>query len=140
MAGKPLSVTVDGNAVEVTPAEVEVRLTAREGFAVAAEGGELAALSTELTPALEREGLAREVVRRVQDLRKTADLQISDRIRVFYTATPKLADALKTHAEYIAAETLAVDLSEGPAPQGAPAASDEFDGEQLTLALVKAGS
>jgi isoleucyl-tRNA synthetase len=140
MAGQPLAVTVDDREIVVTPEEVEVRMTAREGFAVAAEGGGLAALATELTPSLEREGLAREFVRRVQDLRKTADLQIADRIRIYYTATPKLADAVKLHAEYIAAETLAMEVREGPAPQGAPSASDEFDGESLSIALVKSSS
>jgi isoleucyl-tRNA synthetase len=137
MAGEPIRVTVDGSEIEALPDEVEVRQTAREGFAVAAEGGDLAALSTELTPGLVREGLAREFVRRVQDLRKTADLQISDRIRVFYTATPKLAEAVGQHAAYIMAETLAVEVKAGAAPAGAHAAADEFDGESLTVALEK---
>jgi isoleucyl-tRNA synthetase len=138
LAGKPLRVKVDDADVEALPEEVEVRMTAREGFAVASEGSDLAALATEVTPTLAREGLAREFVRRVQDLRKTADLQISDRIRVFYDATPKLADAVRQHAEYISAETLALELREGPAPKGASSAADEFDGEKLTIALVKA--
>jgi isoleucyl-tRNA synthetase len=139
LAGKPVRVKVDDLEVEATPEEVEIRMTAREGFAVASEGGDLAALATELTPALVREGLAREFVRRVQDLRKTADLKISDRIRVFYKATPKLGEAVRQHGDYISAETLAVELREGAAPQGAPTAADEFDGETLTVALEKAG-
>jgi isoleucyl-tRNA synthetase len=138
MAGKPVTVTVEGRDVEATAEEVEVRMTAREGFAVAAEGGDLAALAVEISPTLAREGLAREFVRRVQDLRKTADLQISDRIRVFYTATPKLADAVKQHAEYIRAETLAEELREDAGPKGAHSAADEFDGEKLTVVLEKA--
>jgi isoleucyl-tRNA synthetase len=139
LSGKSVMVTVDDREVEAGPEEVEVRLTAREGFAVAAEGGDLAALATELTPALVREGLAREFVRRVQDLRKTADLQISDRIRIFYTASPKLGEAVKQHADYITTETLAAELAEGPAPAGAHSAADEFDGETLTVALEKVG-
>jgi isoleucyl-tRNA synthetase len=139
LSGKPVQVTVEGAEVEALPEEVEVRMTAREGFAVASEGGDLAALATELSPTLVREGMAREFVRRVQDLRKTADLQISDRIRVFYTATPKLAEAVKLHAEYISSETLAVELREGSSPKGAHSAADEFDGETLTVALEKAG-
>ncbi len=138
LSGKPLTVRVEETEVEVQPGEVEVRMTAREGFAVASEEGDLAALATDLTPALAREGLAREFVRRVQELRKTADLQISDRITVFFTATPKLAEAVQHHTEYISAETLALELRAGPAPQGAPSAEDEFDGERLTVALVRA--
>jgi isoleucyl-tRNA synthetase len=137
MAGRPLTVTVDGEEVSVAAEDVEVRMTAREGFSVAAEGADLAALSTDLTPALEREGLAREFVRRVQDLRKSADFQIADRIRIFYEATPKLAEAVRLHTEYIQTETLAAELQTGPAPAGAPSAEDEFDGERLTVALLK---
>jgi isoleucyl-tRNA synthetase len=137
LAGKSVRAKVDDAEVEAGPEEVEVRMTAREGFAVASEGGDLAALTTELTPALVREGLAREFVRRVQDLRKTADLQISDRIRIFYTATPKLGEAVKQYADYINSETLASELTEAPAPKGAHSAADEFDGETLTVALEK---
>jgi isoleucyl-tRNA synthetase len=138
MAGKPVRVTVDDREIEAPPEDVEVRMTAREGFAVASEGGDLAALATDVSPALAREGLAREFVRRVQDLRKTAELQISDRIRVWYAATPKLAEAVKQHAEYIKTETLTTELGEGAAPKDAQTATDEFDGETLTVALEKA--
>jgi isoleucyl-tRNA synthetase len=73
----------------------------------------------------------------VQELRKTADLQISDRITVYYTATPALSDAILQHAEYISSETLALALRAEPAPKGAPTATDEFDGEKLTIALER---
>ena len=76
---RPLHVEVDGN-YDVLPEEVEVRALAKEGFAVAEEGPYVAALVTELTPELVQEGLAREFVRRVQDLRKSADLDVADRI------------------------------------------------------------
>jgi isoleucyl-tRNA synthetase len=138
MDGKGVTVNVDGKDVEAAPGEVEVRMTAREGFAVASDGGDLAALATEITPALAREGLAREFVRRVQDLRKTADLQISDRIRVTYTATSKLAEAVELHADYIRAETLAVELTAAAEAKGPHASADTFDGESLAIALEKA--
>jgi isoleucyl-tRNA synthetase len=140
LAGKPVRIAVDGNEIEVPPEDVEVRMTARAGFAVANEGGMLAALSTELTPALEREGLAREFVRRVQDLRKSADLRISDRVRLYYAASAKLAEAITLHSDYICGETLAAELKEAAGPEGAPSASDAFDGETLTVALEKAAA
>jgi isoleucyl-tRNA synthetase len=133
---EPVLVNVDGESISILPGEVEVRQNARGGYVVADEGGYLAALKTELTPELEREGFAREFVRRVQDLRKSSNLDISDRVVVRYTASPKLAQAITTFADYIMGETLCVDLASGELPQGA-VAEDSFDGETLKLTLEK---
>jgi isoleucyl-tRNA synthetase len=137
LAGQGVAVMVDEEAYLVLPEEVEVRVQARSGFAVASDGAYLAALVTDLTPELVSEGLAREFVRRVQDLRKTAELDIADRVRLYYTATPGLAAAVQTFREYIMAETLAVFLVATSAPDGAPSVSDTFDGEEVVLGLVK---
>ncbi len=137
MAGKPLEVTVNGDRLAILPEEVEVRAQAKAGFSVASEGAYLAALVTELTPELVREGLAREFVRRVQDLRKQLDLDIADRIRVYYNATPGLKAAVADFQGYIMGETLAVELKPGSAPAGVPTTSDEFDKEKLTIGLEK---
>ena len=139
LAGQSLRVDVDGEMIEVLPEEVEVRAQALGGFAVASEGPYLAALVTDLTPELVREGLAREFVRRVQDLRKSAELDIADRIRLYYRATPGLAAAVQDFRDYIMGETLAVELVAGPAPREAFEGSDRFDGEEMTVALVKVG-
>ncbi len=133
---EPVLVTVEDESISVLPGEVEVRQNAREGYVVAEEGGYLAALKTELTPELEREGLAREFVRRVQDLRKSAGLDISDRIVVRYEATKKLAEAVHAYAEYITGETLCVDLAAGDLLEAA-VVEDEFDSERLKVALKK---
>jgi isoleucyl-tRNA synthetase len=138
LSGKTLPLVVGDETLEILPEEVEVRALARSGYAVATEGAYTAALVTELSPELEKEGLAREFVRRVQDLRKQADLEIADRIEVFYTATPKLASAVLTWKEYIQEETLAVSLQSGPVPDGSPSVVDSFDGEDVTLGLKKA--
>jgi isoleucyl-tRNA synthetase len=106
---------------------------------VAADGPYLAALVTELTPELVREGLAREFVRRVQDLRKTADFDIADRIRLYVQATPTLAEAVQRHRDYIMGETLSVELLQGQPPEGAAALTAEFDGESVTAGVQKAG-
>jgi len=137
LSGKSLQLVVGEERLEILPEEVEVRALARSGYAVATEGAYTAALGSDLTPELEKEGLAREFVRRVQDLRKQADLEIADRIEVFYTATPKLAVALLTWKEYIQDETLAVSLQSGTVPAGAPAVTDSFDGEDVTVGLKK---
>ena len=71
LEGKPVKVKVAGETLDILPDEVEVRVTAHTGYAVATEGAYLAALVTDLTPELIQEGLAREFVRRVQDLTET---------------------------------------------------------------------
>ncbi|MHB1383111.1 MAG: DUF5915 domain-containing protein, partial [Bellilinea sp.] len=135
--GQPVDLVVESETFSILPEEVEVRVQAREGYAVAAEGSYLAALVTELTPALVREGLAREFVRRVQDLRKQSDLDISDRIRLFYTATPGLMEAVADFKDYIMLETLTVELMESTPPDDTATTLAEFDGEQLTVGLQR---
>ena len=80
---------------------------------MASEAGETVALDLELTPELRRAGLAREVVRLVQDARKSAGLQVTDRIRLRWAAEGELAEALREHAEQVAAEVLATAFEEG---------------------------
>ncbi|PKO16892.1 MAG: isoleucine--tRNA ligase [Chloroflexi bacterium HGW-Chloroflexi-10] len=133
----PVMITVEGETVSILPEDVEVRATAKEGYAVAAEGAYLAALVTELTPELEMEGLAREFVRRVQDLRKTADFDIADRIRVLFQATPKLTGAVSAFAEYIKNETLALELRDALPPVDMPQVSSDFDGESVVLGVER---
>ena len=101
---------MDGETYSILPDEVEVQAEARAGLTVAQEGAYLAALSTELTPELDQEGLAREFVRRVQDFRKQVDLDIADRIRLYYQASEKLPTIVQEHREYIMRETLAVEM------------------------------
>ncbi len=136
-AGQSFTLNVNGLQIVLEPNDVLITPQPKPGFAVTSEGTLVVALDTTLTPNLVAEGLAREFVRRVQDLRKSADLDISDRITVYYTATPKLASAIETWREYIAGETLAVELQTGSAPPGAVSVEDSFDGEQVTVAVVK---
>jgi isoleucyl-tRNA synthetase len=138
LAGQPVKVVLEGQEYRILPEEVEVRADAKAGFAVAADGAYLAALVTELTPELVREGLAREFVRRVQDLRKTADLDVADRIKVKVVATPGLKEAIDGNRDYVTAETLTVELSYSQPEPGSVTATDEFDGEKVTVGLVKA--
>jgi isoleucyl-tRNA synthetase len=137
LAGKSLKVQVNGDSYDVLPEEVEVKALAKEGFAVAEEGAYVAALVTDLTPELIREGLAREFVRRVQDLRKSADLDVADRIDLFVDASAGLMSAIEAHKDYITSETLTSDLVFGGPPPGASSIEDTFEGETLTVGLVR---
>jgi isoleucyl-tRNA synthetase len=73
-------------------------------------GGGFVVLNTEVTPELEAEGLARDMVRAIQQARKDAGLNVSDRIRTSITATQDVVDALKAHEGLISTETLTVEL------------------------------
>jgi isoleucyl-tRNA synthetase len=138
LAGQVVTVSDGTQTYEVEPGDVEVRAQAREGFSVAEEGAYVAALVTTLTPALVQEGRAREFVRRVQDLRKSANLDVADRVRLFVVAVDDLRAALEAHADYITAETLATSLEFQDAPAGAQVVTEALDGRDLRVGLLKA--
>jgi isoleucyl-tRNA synthetase len=138
LAGQPVSLSVDGGTVELAANEVLVQTTPVEGLAVSTDHGVSVAVEAVITPELRAEGLARELVRRVQDLRKSSGLEISDRIRVVYSASPVLAGAAAMFRDYIMNETLALSLEPGEPASGMATVSDRFDGEEVTLGLARA--
>ncbi|MGY1916277.1 isoleucine--tRNA ligase [Blastococcus sp. SYSU DS0973] len=101
------SVDVEGSPVPLEDGDLVVTETPREGWTVASAGGLTVALDLTLTPELERAGLVREVVRLVQEARKTSGLEVSDRIELSWTADGAMAQALTEHAEQLAGEVLA---------------------------------
>ena len=110
-----------------------------EGYAVAEDKGVVVAVDVVLTPELAREGLARDLVRRVQTLRKDAGFQLDDRILTFYEAEEELNAVFAEWAEYIRSETLSMDLVPGPLP-GDVSQSESFKlgGHLIYLGLKKA--
>jgi isoleucyl-tRNA synthetase len=135
LSGESLRVTAESETYDILPEEVEVRVAPLEGFSVAREGPLVAALDTQITPGLESEWLAREFVRRVQELRKDADLNVANHIRLRFEASDPLARAVEAHRPYIMGETLADELQRVESPAGIAAANYEFDGHWLALAL-----
>lgn len=113
-AGQTFAVEVDGQTLELEPDELLIEAKSPDGYAASEDSGYLVALSTELTPDLEREGLARDLVRHVQELRKTSGLEITDRIHLFVGGeSDMLSQTLKEHGDTISSETLALKLSNG---------------------------
>ena len=102
-----LSMEVEGVTVTFEAGDVHIQTAAAEGYACAQAGKFLVALDTTLTEDLITEGIAREIVRTVQDARKSADLQIADRITLAITGSARVQSALQKHREYITTETLA---------------------------------
>ena len=137
-AGLPLTVEVAGEEVELAPDEVLVQENPRAGLAVAAEKGVTVAVDVVITPELKAEGQAREVVRRIQNLRKEAGFDLADRIVTVYQAEGELAAAIEDWHDFIAAETLSVELRPGEPPEGAfTAAVKKVDGMPLTLSIAR---
>ena len=137
LADEAIEIEANGKTFSLNKDQIIVQQSGAEGYAVAESGGVLAALKTELNEQLVQEGLAREVVRRIQQLRKDADLDIADRIEVVYQATPRLVAAIEAFREYICNETLADKLDAGDPSNMPYTASDEFDGEKLAVGLRK---
>jgi isoleucyl-tRNA synthetase len=107
-------VEVDGETFSLGPDEVEVRAVSHEEFALAQEGLTVVALDTVLDDDLRGEGIAREVVRALNELRKTTGLDIADRITLDLRADGTVKDALERHQQWIAAEVLAEELAISP--------------------------
>ena len=105
----PLPMVVEG--IEVALEDVIVTRKPKAGLVVASEGSIVVGLETALTPALVAEGLAREFVSRVQAMRKEADFEVTQRIRLDVTCDAEMAAALAAHAPYVKNETLALDLA-----------------------------
>ncbi|MFF7676027.1 isoleucine--tRNA ligase [Actinacidiphila glaucinigra] len=131
------SVVVDGEPVALSAEEVIITETPREGWSVASDSGATVALDLEITPELRRAGLARDVIRLVQEARKNSGLDVADRIALRWAAADtELAEALAEHARLVADEVLATDFASGAPEEGyGPAFTDEALG--LTFHLRK---
>ena len=105
--GATQTFVIDDQPLEIQPADLLVESASAEGFACAEEGGYLAALDTTLNDDLRREGVARELVRAVQDARKQAGLEVADRIVLYVEGDDTVAAALAAHRDYLMSETLA---------------------------------
>jgi isoleucyl-tRNA synthetase len=118
------------------PDDVEVRAREHEDFALAQEGAWAVAIDLDLDDALRLEGTARELVRALNDLRRTSGLELSDRItlRIDVSGAPRVAAALEAHREWIMGEVLAVALDVAALDAGHTV---DIDGEPLTVELVR---
>ncbi len=132
-----IRVELPDGPVELTLEDVEVRLTAREDFAAASGAGQVVVLDTRLDESLRLEGLAREVINRIQRARKAMDLAYEARIEVSWDADGDLADAVEQHAGHIARETLATGFRRDAADAGGEH-DTEVDGAPLRLSITPA--
>jgi isoleucyl-tRNA synthetase len=125
-----------GEAVTLNPADLIVQVKAPEGWVGVVDGDTQAALDTRITEELAAEGMARDVVRHVQDQRKEAGLEMEDRIALYLgTESEKLSRAIEAHKSYIAGETLTVEWSALALNGEAHRATVKVEGQPLTIEL-----
>jgi isoleucyl-tRNA synthetase len=136
-AGIAVTLEVEGQAATLQPEEVLVQTEPAEGLAVAADKLATVAVDARITPELRAEGLAREVVRRVQAMRKEAGFDIADRITTYYLAQDDLAAVFQTWGEYIQAETLSTRLVAGKPPVGVFCETHKVEGQELDLGVQR---
>ena len=135
--GLPVTLNLDGDPVDLAPETILVSTEPLPGLAVASDKYITVGIDATLTPELKAEGLAREVVRRVQEMRKDAGFNIEDRITTCYQAQGLLKDVFTTWGEYIATETLTTRLLDAPPLEGAFVEEHTLEGETLILAVKR---
>lgn len=132
-----ISLEVDGETVELGPEDLDITSEGIEGWLVGQERGVTVALDTNVSDALLSEGLARESVNRVQNLRKKADFDVVDRIAMQYQATGRLREAILEHADWIRNETLTLALEETQQPEGEVVETFQIGDDELTVGVVR---
>jgi isoleucyl-tRNA synthetase len=135
--GESINIRIDGELVEVLPKEVEIKSIPKEGYSIVEEQEMLVGINTEITKKLEIEGYARDIVRRIQALRKQADFDIDDHIETFYIGNPEIEKVFTEESEYIMVETLSDTLIKSKAPRNAVTQIYEINGLELKLGLIK---
>ena len=132
-----LQIEGSGETYTVAASEIDVQTQNREGFFVEVDARKFVALSTELTHELVLEGLARELVNKIQNMRKDADFNVSDRIRLSLTdPSPLVAEAFQAHREYILSETLTTAVVDAPS-ENAFTVAQKLNGEPATLSVER---
>ena len=134
-ANGSLQVEASGETYTLEESEIDVQTQNREGFFVEVDARKFVALSTELTHELVLEGMARELVNKIQNMRKEADFNVSDRIKLTLNTESKIVtEAFETHQEYILSETLTTEVTESPS-ESAFSLDQKLNGEPATLSV-----
>ncbi len=119
----------------LTDVDILVQMREREGFAFVSEAGYTVAIATAVTPELADEGVARELVRHIQDLRREADFELSDRITTWCAGDESVDRVLAAHGDYVQGETLSVELFTEPPPADAQQTAFTLDGVEVVVGV-----
>ena len=122
---------------EILPGELEIIGKGKEGFSATEENNYVVAIATKLTSSLINEGIAREIVHRIQTMRKNAGFEITDHIETFYFGDNEIVSAIADNKNYFSRETLSEKLINEIPPTNAFSEEQIFDGLKVTLGIVR---
>ncbi len=131
---------IDGQQLAVTREDFEITSEDMPGWLVASEGKLTVALDVTVTEALQREGIARELINRIQNIRKESGFEVTDKIRAQIGRCELVEGAVNDFGSYIASQTLAVELKLADSPQGDFIHDAEIDEHPVTIAVTKVGA
>jgi len=139
MAEERLTFEIDGDSATLTNEDVEIIRQEKDGYGVEVDGSLMIALDTALTPELIDEGFARELVNKIQNMRKTSGFEVTDRIQIKLFADEPLAGAADRYGKYICDETLADSLerAELSRSDGGDAMEWKINGEKAVIAVTR---
>jgi len=137
LTGKAINLGVADKKITILPEEVEIQKKPKKKYVIAEEQGITVAILSEISKDLKLEGFSRDIVRRIQSLRKEAGFLIDDRIETYYETTPPLNEVFTIHKEYIKTETLSLKLKKGKPDKKAFSSEFEIEGIPLKLSLIR---
>lgn len=133
--GEPMTIEVEGESIGLTSEDIEVDRSVRQGLVAANQGTITIALDTMLSDELLMEGLAREVVNKVNTMRREASFDVADRIVLVLDTTSRVKECFATYGDYIKGEVLAVNVTFGEVQEGT---TWDLNGEQAVIGIAKA--
>ena len=132
-----LKLSIEGTEIELTKEDLLISTAQKEGYAAATDKGYTVAIDTNLTPELLEEGFVREIISKIQTMRKEANFEVQDHILIAYTGSEKATAIMSKNADHIASEVLGNSATEGTL-EGGFTKEWKINGEDLTLTVKRA--
>ena len=130
--------SIEAGDLTLTPEEIAVTVSDKPGYSSASDAGYLITLTTTISPELKDEGIARELVHRLQNMRREAGFAISDHIVTYYSASTTLADVIRRFNSYIKEETLSLEVIPDTLPDDAYTEKQSIEGSEIELGVIRA--
>jgi isoleucyl-tRNA synthetase len=129
---------IDSETISIDSSEIEIVRTGLHGWSVESENGLTVALDTKISDALKNEGIAREFVNRVQNMRKEADFDVTDRIAIYCKTIETIQKAIKSMENYICDETLSLELHFEESADADYTKTWDIDSEEVIIGIKRA--